>query len=47
MVRSFVHGAMGHRSILRGRLIELFHVPATTGVTKAVICAVLSVGWCI
>ena len=40
MVRAFAHGAMGGR-------IELFLVPAscsTTGVTKAVVCVILSVG---
>ena len=37
-------------SILHGGPIELFLVPAscsTTGVTKAVVCVILSVGWCI
>ena len=37
-------------SILHDGPIELFLVPAsvlTTGVTKAVVCAILSVGWCI
>ena len=37
MVRAFAHGAMGRH----GGPIELFLV------TKAVICAILSVGWCI
>ena len=27
--------------------IKLFLVPPTTGVTNAVVCAILSVGWCI
>ena len=31
-------------SILHGGPIELFLVPATTGVTKAVVCVILSVG---
>ena len=30
-----------------GGPIELFLVPARTGVTKVVVCAILSVGWCI
>ena len=34
------------RSILHGGTIELFLVPASA-VTKAVVCAILSVGWCI
>ena len=37
-------------SILHGGPIELFLVPASapqTGVTKAVVCVILSVGWCI
>ena len=36
-------------SILHGGPIELVLVPASvpmTGVTKAVVCAILSVGWC-
>ena len=36
MVRVFAHGAMGRR-------ID----PSWTGVTKAVVCVILSVGWCI
>ena len=51
MVRAFAHGAMGRRiDPSWGGPIELFLVPArcfTTGVTKAVVCANLSVGWCI
>ena len=53
MVRAFAHGAMGRRiDPSWGGPIELFLVPAsaqcsTTGVTKAVVCAILSVGWCI
>ena len=42
MVKAFAHGAMGRRS----GPIEVFLVP-TSGVTKAVVCAILSVGWCI
>ena len=33
-------------SIPRGGPIELFIVPAS-GLTKSVICAILSMGWCI
>ena len=51
MVREFAHGAMGRQiDPSWGGPIELFLVPAndtTTGVTKAVVCAILSVGWCI
>ena len=48
VVRAFAHGAMGHRiDPSWGGPIELFRVPATTGVTKAVVCSILSVGWCI
>ena len=49
MVRAFAHGAMGRRiDPSRAGPIELFLVPASapsTGVTKAVVCAILSVGW--
>ena len=31
-------------SILHGEPIELFLVPASAGVTKAVVCVILSVG---
>ena len=41
MVRSVVG------SILQGGRIELCLVPATTGVTKAVVCVILSMGLCI
>ena len=45
MVRAFAHGAMGRRiDPSWGGPIELFLM---TGVTKAVVCAILSVGWCI
>ena len=49
VVRAFAHGAMGRRiDPSWGGPIELFLVPANvTGVTKAVVCAILSVGWCI
>ena len=33
-------------SILHSRCIELFLIPATTGVTNAVVCTVVSVGGC-
>ena len=50
VVRAFAHGATGRRiDPSWGGPIELFLVPAsapTTGVTKTVICAILSVGWC-
>ena len=47
VVRAFAHGAMGRRiDPSWGGPIELFLVPAS-GVTKAVVCAILSVGWCI
>ena len=46
MVRAFAHSAMGRRiDASWGGPIALFLVPA--GVTKAVVCAILSVGWCI
>ena len=44
MVRAFAHGAIGRRiDPSWGAPIELF--PRL--VTKAVVCAILSVGWCI
>ena len=44
MVRAFAHGAMGHWiDPSWGGPIELFLVPAS-GVTKAMACAILSVG---
>ena len=47
MVRAFAHGAMGRRiDPSCGGPIELFLVfsqCSTTGVTKAVVCAILSV----
>ena len=50
MVRAFAHGAMGRRiGPSWGGLAELFLVPASAPrlVTKAVVCALLSVGCCI
>ena len=47
MLRAFTHGAMGYRiDPSWGGPIELFLVPvcSTTGVTKAVVCIILSVG---
>ena len=51
MVRVFDHGAMGRRfDPSCGEPIELFQFSSQcsmTGVTKAVVCAMLYVGWCI
>ena len=49
VVRAFAHGAMGRRiDPSWDGPIELFLVPASqTGVTNAVVCVILSVGWCI
>ena len=58
MVRTSSHGAMGRQiDPSWGGPIELFlffssifsrsSQCSTTGVTKAVVCAILSVGWCI
>ena len=51
VVRGFAHGAMGRRiDPSWGSPIELFLVPASAPrlvVTKAVVCAILSVGWCV
>ena len=50
VVRAFVHGAMGRQiDPSWGGPIELFLVPAGAPrlVTKAVVCVILSVGWCI
>ena len=48
MVRAFAHSERGHQiDPSWGGPIELFLVPAsasTTGVTKAVVCAILFVG---
>ena len=49
----FAHGAVGRRiDPSWGGPIELFLISrssqcSTTGVTKAVVCVILSVGWCI
>ena len=46
MVRVFAHGAMGRQiDPSWGGPIELFLVPASD--PKAVVCVILSVGWCI
>ena len=48
MIRSFAHGVMGRRiDPSWGGPIELFLVPASAPqlVTKAMVCAILSVGW--
>ena len=47
MVTAFAHGAMGRQiDPSWGRSIELFLVPASAP-RKAMVCAILSVGWCI
>ena len=48
MVRAFTHGAMGHRidpSWWTHRAISRSSHCSTTGVTKAVVCVILSVGY--
>ena len=46
VVRAFAHGAMGRRlDPSWGGPIELFLVPASAP-QLAVVCAILSVGWC-
>ena len=50
VVRAFAHGAMGHRidpSWWTHWAISHSSQCSITGVTKAVVCAILSVGWCI
>ena len=48
MVKAFAHGAMGRWiDPSWGGPIELFLVPASAGVTQAVVCVILSVGFCI
>ena len=51
MVRAFAHGAMSHQiDPSWGGPIELFLDRASAikaGVIKAVVCTILSVGWCI
>ena len=47
MVRAFAHGAMGRRinpSWWTHRAISRFSQYSTTGVTKDVVCAILSIG---
>ena len=46
VVRAFAHGAMGRR-IDPSWGISHSSQCSMTGVTKAVVCAILSVGWCI
>ena len=50
MVKAFAHGAMGHRidpswwtHLATSRSSQC----STSGVTKAVVSVILSVGWCI
>ena len=46
MVRVFAHGEIGRQiDPSWGGPIELFLIPASAGLTKAVVCA--SMGWCI
>ena len=50
LVIAFAHGAMGHRidaSWWTYEAISRSSQCSTTGVTKDVVCAILSVGWCI
>ena len=50
VVRAFAHGAMCHRidpSRWTHWAISRSSQCSTTGVTKAVVCVILSVGWCI
>ena len=51
MVRAFAHGVIGRWiDPSWGEPIELISRSSqcsTTGVTKAVVCTILSVGWCI
>ena len=49
VVRAFTYGAMGHQidpSWWTHWDISCFTQCSTTGVTKAVVCAILFVGWC-
>ena len=47
-VRAFTHGAMGRQiDPSWGGPISRSSQCSTTGVKKAVVCAILSVGWCI
>ena len=50
VVRAFAHGEMSRRidpSWWTHGAISRSSQCSTTGVTKAVVCAILSVGWCI
>ena len=51
MVRAFTHGAMGRQidPSWGGPIEPISHYSqcSTTGVTKALVCVILSVGWCI
>ena len=54
VVRAFAHGAIGCRidpscgePIAFRAQISRSSQCSTTGITKAVVCAILSVGWCI
>ena len=50
VLRAFAHGAMGRRIVLHGVdpfSYFSFQPVLHDVVTKAVVCAVLSVGWCI
>ena len=50
VVRAFAHGAMGRRinpSWWTHLAISRSSQCSTTGVTNTVVCAILSVGWCI
>ena len=49
-VRAFAHGVMGCRidtSLWTHGAISRSSQCSTTGATKAVVCVILSVGWCI
>ena len=50
VVKAFAHGAMGHQidpSWWTHSAISHSKQCSTTGITKAVVCVILSVGWCI
>ena len=51
VVRAFTHGAMGHLIdpswVKTHWAISRSSQCSTTGVIKAMVCAILSVGWCI
>ena len=47
VVRAFAHGAMGRPVDPSWWTIARSSQCSTTGITKAVVCAILSVGWCI